>query len=109
MPRPRDQQREVPRHWYYRLCEAATNGMRRTAFPCYSRCATVLPRDKARAAALLQCVGRCAAALDVEAAWGYAARSFQLQKLDLPLQYGKGTLNPKSNSSRNKQSINLLL
>ncbi|MCD9637814.1 hypothetical protein HAX54_021318, partial [Datura stramonium] len=36
-------------------------------------------------------------------------KGFQRPKIGLPLQLGKETLNPKSNSSRNKQSINLLL
>ncbi|MCD7452242.1 hypothetical protein HAX54_016007 [Datura stramonium] len=70
---------------------------------CVGRCAAALsPRD-----------GACDAALDAAAVGGDAEKRLQSPKMDLPLQLGKGTLSPKSNSSRNKENkstiINTLL
>ncbi|MCD9638409.1 hypothetical protein HAX54_022368 [Datura stramonium] len=56
-------------------------------------------RDKACAAALSPRVGRHATALDVAIACGDAAKASNAQKLDLPLQLGKETLNPKDTMS----------
>ncbi|MCD7473200.1 hypothetical protein HAX54_014855, partial [Datura stramonium] len=65
--------------------------------------------NKVRATAFSPRDGVCNAALDAAAAWGDTQGSQNGQKLDSPLQLGKGTLNPKPNSSRNKKRINLLI
>ncbi|MCE3052140.1 hypothetical protein HAX54_051662, partial [Datura stramonium] len=85
-------------------------GARRPAPLRLGRCDTGnLQRVGRRATAHSPSNKACDAVLGQNFDKGDASRRFPTPKMDLPLQLGKETLNPKSNSSRNKEIINLLL
>ncbi|MCD7471360.1 hypothetical protein HAX54_011761, partial [Datura stramonium] len=85
-------------------------GVRRPSSPCYSRrkvpYLSVLQQARN---SLFMCIGMCDAVPLRRIGRGDTTSLVQRPKMDLLLQLGKGTPSPNSNSSRNKENINLLL